>query len=490
QLLQYAPDSCAVNYENTNEAFKHAFLIDPNKLGTYSEASLADADKMLKGNNSIFITKDSTIGNDANSSKILAQTTTYPRLVYAGADDSSLLGADIAGNLSAAEGIYIVGVKDSRTSTDKADYYDFYIRTCWYGVDSERPSTISTVIRLNDLDATKYDIEEGRVTYVTEGSDYGTVKGSYPSGTTSLYGQKVTLTATPIPGYDFLGWYYPNGDLYSKDRVVTYIIREKNLDLTAKFGIEIKVLNVYPDINKSNAQTCPTNRVPAGTQMPSGGCRSDALKDWMDKWGINEEGNQSRQLTVEPVRITDFNADPYKYLGSRGNWNYDIIVFGFWDVNNSRDLNTQSAAAMRDFLTNNGKALFGHDTFHSGTCTSHPYFKSLEDLAGLECDNFGWTATDKVKIVKEGVFTQRPYYIGGLGTILTIPLAHRTQFKTKGTVWLRFNNLPDKADNTNFYLASYGNTAYINTGHSGGLATDDERKIIANVLFYLYQLGK
>ena len=163
QLLQYAPDSCAVNYENTNEAFKHAFLIDPNKLGTYSEASLADADKMLKGNNSIFITKDSTIGNDANSSKILAQTTTYPRLVYAGADDSALLGSDIGGALSAAEGIYIVGVKDSRTSTDKADYYDFYIRTCWYGIDSERPSTISTVIRLNDLDATKYDIEEGRV---------------------------------------------------------------------------------------------------------------------------------------------------------------------------------------------------------------------------------------------------------------------------------------------------------------------------------------
>ena len=251
----------------------------------------------------------------------------------------------------------------------------------------------------------------------------------------------------------------------SKDNPYTYTITHTNQTITARFGIEINVLNVYPDREDSNS-----------------------LASWMDQWGINRyEGNT--RLKVTPVKITDFNAKPYNYLGSNGNWNYDVVVFGFWDVNNSKDLNSNSAAALRKYLTNGGKVLFGHDTFHSGNCYTHTYFKSLEDLAGLECDNFGWTATDKVKIIKSGVFTEYPYQIGGVGTILTIPPAHRTQFKTKGIVWLRFDNLPDKADNTNFYLASYGNTAYINTGHSNGKATDDERKIIANVLFYLHSLN-
>ena len=70
--------------------------------------------------------------------------------------------------MSATGRIYIVAVKDNETTslynTDKLDtervkdtsaFYDFYIRTCWYGTDAEEPSTISTVIRLYDPDALK-----------------------------------------------------------------------------------------------------------------------------------------------------------------------------------------------------------------------------------------------------------------------------------------------------------------------------------------------
>lgn len=135
QLLQYAPDSCAENYQSS-VAYNNAFIIDPNQLSNY--ANTTD-------------TRNVQVLIDKNSGK-LAPASTYPRLIY-DTSDPAFVASDIDNEFSKAEGIYIVAIKDSRSS--KPDYYDFYIRTCWYGTDSERPSTISTVIRLNDLDATK-----------------------------------------------------------------------------------------------------------------------------------------------------------------------------------------------------------------------------------------------------------------------------------------------------------------------------------------------
>ena len=64
----------------------------------------------------------------------------------------------------AAEGIYIIAIKDPNSTTiigsestdnKEAAYFDFYIRTCWYGTGDQNPSTISTVMRLYDPDAVK-----------------------------------------------------------------------------------------------------------------------------------------------------------------------------------------------------------------------------------------------------------------------------------------------------------------------------------------------
>lgn len=232
KVIQYTPDSCEDNYKE--DIFKKAFIIDPNQLGNYANEK-ADV-------KSVYIDKETK----NNSSKpILVTTSTYPRLVYGNNNTSSeaLFSSDTSGDLLLAEGIYVIAVKDSRNqSNDAAEYYDFYIRTCWYNTDdSERPSTISTVIRLNDLDATKYEIPEGSFSYHTENSSIGTVTGDYPSGTTQLYGKTVTITATPKPGFDFLGWFKPDGTIYSKDPILKYVIEGKELDVTAKFGIEINV---------------------------------------------------------------------------------------------------------------------------------------------------------------------------------------------------------------------------------------------------------
>ena len=42
--------------------------------------------------------------------------------------------------------------------------------------------------------------------------------------------------------------------------------------------------------------------------------------------------------------------------------------------------------------------------------------------------------------------------------------------------------------NLKYYLTTWNNTAMIQTGHSNGESTEDERKVLANTLFYLKQL--
>ena len=49
------------------------------------------------------------------------------------------------------------------------------------------------------------------------------------------------------------------------------------------------------------------------------------------------------------------------------------------------------------------------------------------------------------------------------------------------------NFIPSDA-NHRYYLTTWNNTAMIQTGHSNGESTEDERKVLSNTLFYLKQL--
>ena len=51
------------------------------------------------------------------------------------------------------------------------------------------------------------------------------------------------------------------------------------------------------------------------------------------------------------------------------------------------------------------------------------------------------------------------------------------------------NQLPENMSHR-YYLTTWNNTAMIQTGHSNGESTEDERKVLANTLFYLKQLTK
>ena len=70
---------------------------------------------------------------------------------------------------------------------------------------------------------------------------------------------------------------------------------------------------------------------------------------------------------------------------------------------------------------------------------------------------------------------------------------------TEGNYWDEFSEIKNDEQarrelpqdmNLKYYLTTWNNTAMIQTGHSKGESTEDERKVLANTLFYLKQLTK
>ena len=70
---------------------------------------------------------------------------------------------------------------------------------------------------------------------------------------------------------------------------------------------------------------------------------------------------------------------------------------------------------------------------------------------------------------------------------------------TNGNYWDEYSEIKNdqqaerelpKGMNQKYYLTTWNNTAMIQTGHSNGQSTEDERKVLANTLFYLKQLTK
>ncbi|MBR3386414.1 prepilin-type N-terminal cleavage/methylation domain-containing protein [Candidatus Saccharibacteria bacterium] len=121
----------------------------------------------LNNNNTIYVQKafiinTRTLRPESVDNKFTTAAT-YPRLIYSDANDGALLDESDNGVLSRVEGIYIVAVPDAKTTTivgttrPVSAFYDFYIRTCWFAPGAERPSTISTVIRLQDPEMVLYN---------------------------------------------------------------------------------------------------------------------------------------------------------------------------------------------------------------------------------------------------------------------------------------------------------------------------------------------
>ncbi len=162
------------------------------ELYTRSEAngylSLADQGVFVINSHALYTLNDSystdesfdtlaanIVVSAANSPNVFQTAATFPRIVYSGrdaGDENTWIGQGVGTKIGAAEGIYVIPVKDESSTTivqttqgrvtnsttvrKKAAYYDFYIRSCWFQSGADRPSTISTVIRLYDPDVIEY----------------------------------------------------------------------------------------------------------------------------------------------------------------------------------------------------------------------------------------------------------------------------------------------------------------------------------------------
>ncbi|MBR2725518.1 hypothetical protein IKE97_02695 [Candidatus Saccharibacteria bacterium] len=154
-IFNFTPTNCKELYNSNSTRFSNiknqkAFIINPRKFDTFTANQLDSVVSYYEG------------------SGIFRPATTYPHLIFntaGGNKEEGLINTFNNTTLNYAEGIYVIAVKDAGTTsivdqsgsgtddTKKSSaFYDFYIRTCWYGTDAEHPSTISTVMRLYDPD--------------------------------------------------------------------------------------------------------------------------------------------------------------------------------------------------------------------------------------------------------------------------------------------------------------------------------------------------
>lgn len=251
--------------------------------------------------------------------------------------------------------------------------------------------------------------------------------------------------------------------------------RQKWENRSMKYGKKIKVLNVYPNREDSNT-----------------------LKDWMDSLNLKAENNE-KLIEVTAVTLNNYNKNAATILKQKENFIYDVIMFGSWDSNDWQPLSLTGANLTSEFIDSGRGILFGHDTTAGFERLGE--FKRFVEPSGLkpEEDRNRWTGSTKVKLIDDGYLMKYPFEMKN-GQILTIPYAHNisTSIKNVGKVWAEFID-PEGGwpypifDNGivrgGFYLKTNNNLAMIQTGHSNGDSTLDERRIIANTLYNLAQVS-
>lgn len=247
-ITNYNPTTCSELYDpsKTKSLIRQkAFLININAIGATGSITNIVNNVIVKP-------------NESNMSPFVAAST-FPRIVYQSTNsgnslydpgETSNIINGINSNIIAAEGLFIVAVKDSSGTTIISDganntsisaYIDFYIRSCWYSTGAKRPSTISTVIRLYNPDTVavnKYE-RKGVIINYDKGAEDAT--GSMPSQYI-LAGKTAALLENRFerPGYTFIGWtdgyddcLIDSDDLYCEAIVDSSLAENGTVTLTA-----------------------------------------------------------------------------------------------------------------------------------------------------------------------------------------------------------------------------------------------------------------
>lgn len=278
----------------------------------------------------------------------------------------------------------------------------------------------------------------------------------------------------------------------------------------------IKILNIYPEVAVRGTFTYLDGTT---QELP----KSASLKVWMEggsftdsegkvtnfeAYGVNPHTNQ-KILYVTPVTAAEFNDNPSVI------WNYDVVMFGTWDSNGGLEEqpNDAAIAVTEQYIQAGYGVICGHDTiggifYDKGLKKLRKYFNieiggwsdDYETQTDIDYqDSWGYQSS-YVEVTRDGLLTNFPWEIP-IGAKLSIPVTHTTANAALGEVWM---NLVDGSycsaitdptlnyysygkGNGYYYLTTYNNTAMIQTGHSNCESTENERKVLANTLFYLKQ---
>ena len=299
---------------------------------------------------------------------------------------------------------------------------------------------------------------------------------------------------------------------------------------------KVKVLNIYPTGGEGSYYIPEQNTDEtdlAGKRLK----KSAVLKEWILEYGLN-------LIDIDMINQNDFEENPESWLFDSSNrYIYDVIVVGFWNIGNAEQhLSDNAIDAIRKFIQDGRGVLTGHH--HIGLWHLDKGMNKLKEEFGLKfiiesgyentnrfsqdemsqidyvspepvISNSGtasrlWHGSSEVIANKKGIILNYPHDISQEGRIFNIPYSHNGGEYITGDSWLSYHNskahgynipgmnidsLPDGTVGVlNSYLSTYNNTALIQTGHesldSGNInASEDEKKILVNTIFYLSQLS-
>jgi len=281
----------------------------------------------------------------------------------------------------------------------------------------------------------------------------------------------------------------------------------------------VKVLNIYPMLKNDITEGTFTYLDGTSEVLP----KSASLKVWMEggtytdsegnvskfeAYGINPYTGQ-KILNITPIPSTEFNENPNII------WDYDVVMFGTWDTNGSIDdqPNDEAIEIIEQYIQSGYGVICGHDTIgynYNGIGLSklRKYFNievgywssGYETKTDIDYQDAWGYISRYIEIKRNGLLTNFPWELQ-IGAKLTVPTSHTCANAALGDVWMRFvdgsytsavtdptiNYYSYGKGNGYYYLTTYNNTAMIQTGHSNCDSTDDERKVLANALFYLKQ---
>ncbi len=350
------------------------------------------------------------------------------------------------------------------------------------------------------VDETEFDItlEKGEVTYFEGKAEYPVFKS----------GDKLSFTVKNVGEYTVNAKLYDaEGTIISEGKRVLKVVDRPVQDLILNSSVNTEKENMvdlsWNDIsNDAESYSYQLYRKANSTKWESRSIWNEEehirvlnvyplqpyLVDWMNTTISETEIPAGKGIfDIDPVHINDFNADPQSYLyNSDGSWKCDVIFFGAADSNSNIDIRQNAADEVQKFIDSGRGVLFGHDTIGQAT------FNQFAEQAGLMIGVWNISRTTSVSVVKLGTLTNYPWNIRG---DLTVPNTHSTaQYIVDATEWITLNNskyvYPDTGYTDGFYLCTKNNIGMIQTGDSTGQATDDERKVLANTLFYLYQISQ